>query len=378
MTPSAEENQVDHRSGPQRRSGFGLVPFALLLGLLIILVGGRVPAAGAADESGPSPFFGILAQQPMSEDDFDTMAWGRLGSYRATIKWESVDRNGDGDMDWGAVDSLVRETAERGIELLPVFYDTPSWLAGNRRRLPIFNGYARYHWKTLLREAVDRYGTDGTFWREHAELPERPIRYWQVWNEPNIKYWAKPVSVPKYARLLGISARVIRNADPNAKVVTAGLYSRPRNGAGIRARKFIERLYRQPGFRRSFDIAAIHPYAGTTRKSVRRTFPIREVMDRFGQTGKRLMVTELGWGSDASTSFGTGSLEAQAEQLTSAYRAYLRHRRELRLKAVYWFSWSDLPPETVTCSFCRETGLFDVDGRAKPAWQSLLDFTHDI
>ncbi|MBK5110687.1 MAG: hypothetical protein JJE10_04885 [Thermoleophilia bacterium] len=369
---------MNHQTTRTRRSGIGVGLIVLLFGTLIVLVGGRAGAAGAADDSGPSPFFGIITQQPMSEAEFDTMAWGRLGSYRATIPWGSVDRRGDGDLDWEAVDYLVKTTAERGIELLPDFYDTPSWLADNRRRLPIWNGYARYHWKQFLREAVDRYGTGGTFWSEHPGVPELPVRNWQVWNEPNIKYWAWPVSAGKYARLLRISARAIRKADPNARVVTAGFYSRPRNGAGIPARKFFKQLYRQPGFRNSFDIAAIHPYARTTRKSVRRTFPIREAMNRFGQRGKRLMVTELGWGSDAVTSFGAGSLDAQADQLASAYRAYLKHRRKLGLKAVYWFSWSDLPPETVTCSFCRETGLFDLDGRAKPAWHSLLDFTHDI
>ncbi len=367
-----------HQNGPSRRFRFGLVPFALLLGILIVLAGGRAGAAGAAGGTGPSPFFGIITQQPMSEADFDKMAWGRLGSYRATIDWKSVDRRGDGDMDWEAVDALVKVTAERGIELLPALYDTPPWLAGNRRRLPVWNGYARYHWKQFLREAVGRYGTGGTFWSEHPEVPERPIRNWQIWNEPNIKYWAWPISARKYSKLITISARVIRNSDPTARIVTAGFYSRPRKGTGTAARKFLTRLYRQPGFRKSFDIAAIHPYASTTRKSVRRTFPIRNVMDRFGQRGKRLMVTELGWGSDAATAYGTGSLEAQADQLSSAFRAYIRHRRELRLKAVYWFSWSDLPPETVTCRFCRATGLFDIDGQAKPAWQSLLDFTHDV
>ena len=349
----------------------------LLLAALVFLIAGRGGTAAAADPA-PSPFFGVMTQQPMSQADFDKMAWGRLGSYRATIEWGSVDRRGDGNLDWGTLDSLVEVTAERGIKLLPVFYNTPIWLAGNRRRLPIWNGYARYHWKQFLREAVKRYGSDGTYWRDHPGVPERPIRDWQVWNEPNIKYWARPVSAPKYAKLIRISARAIRKADARARIVTAGLYSRPRNGAGIAAPKFMKELYRQPGFRESFDIAAIHPYATTTRKSVRRTFPLRRVMDRHRQRNKRLMVTELGWGSDATTSFGKGGLQAQAVQLTSAYRAYLKHRRELRLKAVYWFSWSDLPPESVTCSFCRETGLFDVVGKAKPAWYRLLDFTHDI
>lgn len=378
MTPSTDEKQGTGQETGAGRSRFGLALFALLLGILIVMVAGRVGNAGAAKGPGPDPFFGIMTQTPLDDADFDTMAWGRLGAYRATINWKSVDRHGDGNMDWTSVDSLVEATAERGIELLPVFYNTPSWLARDRRRLPVWNGYARYQWKYFLRAAVSRYGSGGTFWEEHPEVPERPVRKWQIWNEPNIKFWAWPISPRRYAKLIKISARAIRKADPKAKIVTAGFYARPRNGAGITSRQYLKRLYRVRGFRRSFDIAAIHPYATSTRKSVRRTFPIRKVMNRYGQRRKRIMVTELGWGSDAATSFGKGSQDAQAAQLTSAYRAYLRHRSQLHLKAVYWFSWADLPAEMTSCSFCSETGLFDIEGNAKPAWHRLLDFTQDI
>src|SRR5680860_1503840 len=51
------------------------------------LVVGRVGDAGASKDSGPDPFFGIMTQSPLDDTAFDTMAWGRLGSYRATINW---------------------------------------------------------------------------------------------------------------------------------------------------------------------------------------------------------------------------------------------------------------------------------------------------
>lgn len=90
------------------------------------------------------------------------------------------------------------------------------------------------------------------------------------------------------------------------------------------------------------------------------------------------MVTEIGWGSDATSSFGKGSFDAQGAQLGSAFRAYMKHRQRLKLRAVYWFSWEDLPLGSKSCSFCMETGLFDRHGDAKPAWYRLLDITHGI
>ena len=60
----------------------------------------------------------------------------------------------------------------------------------------------------------------------------------------------------------------------------------------------------------------------------------------------------------------------------TVYRALLRHRARLRLRSVIWFSWADLPTDAYSCSFCHKTGFFDNEGKAKPSWWALLDFTH--
>src|SRR5690606_1069983 len=130
-----------------------------------------------------------------------------------------------------------------------------------------------------------------------------------------------------YARLLRVSAPVIRQIDSKAKIVTAGFYARPPKGTGIPSWKYLNRLYRFRSFRRSFDIAAIHPYATTAAASLRRTLPVRRTMNRNRQRQKRLMVTELGWGSDTATAFGLGSIASQGRELTVAYRKLIRNRK---------------------------------------------------
>lgn len=101
-------------------------------------------------------------------------------------------------------------------------------------------------------------------------------------------------------------------------------------------------------------------------------------MNRNRQRQKRLMVTELGWGSDTATAFGLGSIASQGRELTVAYRKLIRNRKRLRLSGIYWFSWADVPEQQKVCAFCRETGLFDRFGLPKDTWHRLLDFTHDI
>jgi hypothetical protein len=39
-------------------------------------------------------------------------------------------------------------------------------------------------WRTAVRADLARYGTGGTLWKEHPEVPAAPILYWEIWNEP--------------------------------------------------------------------------------------------------------------------------------------------------------------------------------------------------
>ena len=35
---------------------------------------------------------------------------------------------------------------------------------------------------------IGRYGENGTFWTENPELPQAPVRTWQIWNEPHLRF----------------------------------------------------------------------------------------------------------------------------------------------------------------------------------------------
>ncbi len=319
-----------------------------------------------------------MSQSHMSSADWDLMKWGRLGSYRQPVAWGSVDRGGERPFRWDELDGVVESAARRDIDLLPVLYSSPGWLTSDRRRLPVWGKRPIGEWKEFVKKVVLRYGTDGTFWSDNPEVPVRQVERWQIWNEPNIKFYAHPVSAKLYARLLKISARVIRKFDPDAEIVTAGFYASPPDGKGIDAGLFLKRMYRIRGVRSSFDVAAIHPYGSTTKQTLERTNPIRRIMNRNGNRKRRMLITEIGWGSDFATVFGTGSERGQAIQLDSAYRKFLANRKRLKLDAVYWYAWNDLPESVKACAFCYQTGLFDPQGDAKAAWYSLLRYTHDI
>ena len=119
----------------------------------------------------------------------------------------------------------------------------------------------------LPHPVVNRYEPGGDFWApggayqvEHPGASPKPITAWQIWNEPNLpKYFVRKRSTRKYAKLVKISNTAISGADPQAKVVLAGLtgFARPTGWT------FLDRLYDVRGIKKHFDAAALHPYAAT-------------------------------------------------------------------------------------------------------------------
>jgi hypothetical protein len=357
----------------------------------------RVPRA-------PKGFFGIVPQTPVTEEDARYMRAGGIEAIRSPLIWPAIQPTKNGPYNWAAFDPVVEEAARQHLSVLPFVIATPKWVARKETTLPIYNARQRRAYVRFLRAAVERYGPGGDFWVEHSprriheetvkqaqgpvyELPgaqlkpirkPMPIRTWQVWNEANFFYFAYPVSPHDYARLLKLSAPVIRRAEPHAKVMLSGLFGEPTAGAkrGMPAAEFLEALYRVPRIKSYFDGVALHPYAIDSRQLEELVEEMHEVTvenhDRVP-----LYITEMGWGSqnDFHIDAFEHGVRGQVEELRKAYRYLLTNRRELDLKQVYWFSWKDLPE---SCAFCDSVGLFKSGDRfrAKPAWHAFVAITH--
>jgi hypothetical protein len=344
---------------------------ALILGTAIAVLSSPAGAAAA-----PRDFFGIGPQTPLTERDIARMRTGGVGSVRIPVVWGSVQPSPRGDYQWGALDEAVTLTAREGLELLPFVYGTPRWL-GRPTSLPVSSGRQRREWSAFLRAAAERYGPAGEFWLEHAPgtndaVPKTPIRTWQIWNEPNFFYFARPASPGRYGRLLKLSDRALRQGDGGAKTISAGLFGnpRPRPPLGMKATVFLDRLYRVPGVRRALDGIAVHPYVPDVEALRLEVEALRDVAVRRGDRRVGFYVTEMGWGSQGNSpvSFEVG-LRGQARELRGAYRYLLANRGRLNLKQVFWFTWKDLKGD---CDFCDSSGLFR-EGRAfrpKPAWRA--------
>ena len=215
-----------------------------ILTLLIALFCAPHPAAAAA----PREFYGVISADGPRPDrtrpdgrrrggnppDQSRLGSGRVRSGRP-VRLEPLrhpDRRGRGPGNPRAADGVQLAALGGGAGFL-------SAIAGAR-----WGDYSRF-----ARAAAARYGSQGSFWSEHPEIPRLPVTDWQLWNEPNLQgFWRPKLSAKSYVGLLRVFSRAMRSGDPDAHVLLAGLFPSPTahgHVIGIPLERYLSTIYRQ-------------------------------------------------------------------------------------------------------------------------------------
>jgi polysaccharide biosynthesis protein PslG len=354
-----------------------------------------VIAAGAMASTAlavPAKFWGVVPQASPTAEQLQRLKRGGVDSVRIPIGWDSAQPVKNGPFDWRDADPRIEELTRAGIEVLPFLSGAPTWavpqawVPGSRRSIKAVshlpaNGAAGAGWSGFVSAVVGRYGPGGSFWAEHPELPQRPIRTWQIWNEANFKYFVTRPNPAEYGKLVKLSSAAIRAVDSGAQIVLGGLFAKP-NEARFKLRPpqayyaadFLDQLYRTtPGIKSKFDGVALHPYTADFRQLAPDIEEFRAVLKRHRDAGKGLWITELGWSSEPPSltdSFAKGPA-GQVKQLKGAFSLLARKQAAWRLKRVYWFAIADY---FGVCNFCGGSGLFTADFAAKKSWFAYVKF----
>jgi hypothetical protein len=238
--------------------------------------------------------------------------------------------------DFAGTDQIVAAAVANGMTVLPAVIDTPSWDAGAQ----VPGGLARPRdnqpYGNYLTTLIARYGPRGTFWREHPGLTRRPIRTWQIWNEPDLSaYWATQPFAPSYVGLLRVAHAAIKRADPGARVMLGALPNA--------SWKLLARIYRVRGARALFDTVDIHAYTRRPTDVVTILAFVRGTMNRAGDGNKPIVLGESGWMSSLHQTphvYDFETTEAgQVRNLRVLIPRLAANRRALRLTAFYWYTW---------------------------------------
>jgi hypothetical protein len=343
------------------------------------------PSAGAAV---PEGFWGVVPINELSEQEFVRMGRGGADTVRHLTLWPNIEPKQD-QYNWSTLDYLVANSAASGVEVLPFLYGTPEWARGGCggmdantcMRYPPLKKNAAAAWQDFLRDFVERYGPQGSFWTDSTDAfdpPVVPITQLQIWNEPSsLTYWRPKPKPKKYAQLVRLSNNAIDSVDPSVEVVLAGVFPSPEGGRAFRFTNYLEDFYDARGIKKSFDVAAFHPYARTIARLRNQIATMRTLMRQGGVRGKRLWISEIGWGSDPPVADRPliKGVDGQREMLEQSFNLLAAKRAAWKLEGALWYSWRDPGIGYENCPFCSSSGLFKENGDPKPSWHAFVQAT---
>jgi Beta-galactosidase len=309
----------------------------LLVAASLLLAPAVAPALGAT----PKGFFGVMVNGPLDDPAVDLdaqateMAADGVQSWRVEMAWDQIEPQ-QGRFDFTGTDRKVLVAARHGFDVLALAVRAPAWANGGSMdpfvppKEPA--AYGRY-----LTALIGRYGPNGSLWAEHPEVPKRPVRAWEIWNEPNLRVYFNVTSFARpYARLLRAAYPAVKRADPKATVLMASM-------ANFSWRDLATLLRTQKGLR--FDAAGAHPFSGRPSNALKIVRLNRQVLDKYGHRRAPMWLTELTWSSAKGrkqplTKNWETTEQGQAQRLRDAYRLLLRDRARLRLQRIFWYTWA--------------------------------------
>ena len=338
--------------------------FALLLALASTLLVAAPAADAARATRAPKMFYGVMWDRAATDDSEDAeeqwalMARSGVESTRVVFSWAEAQPT-PGATDFRAIDAKVERATRNDVRLLPVVVYTPEWAKRYPGRFgspPV--GTADY--AAFVTRLVERYGPGGNFWVEHPELPSRPLREWQIWNEPHFDfYWYVPADdkdawAKQYVNLLRAARRAIKGVDPGAKIVLAGFADA--------SWKVLTQAYKG-GARGLFDVASINIFTGRPGFVIAAARLTRRVLKRHHEPRKPIWITETTFPAargkvpppkvDWQRRWYTTD-SGMAKRLTDVYRLGVENSRRLRLARIYWYTWAS--------SYRGTEDLFDYAG----------------
>jgi hypothetical protein len=263
---------------------------------LLVLLGGVALAATPRAEAARGLTTGLYAPEYFSSDSsirdrwFDATAEANVGIVRFLVRWRDVagssapadptDPSSTG-YDFSDVDRAVREARQRGFEVLFTIYDAPHWAEGPGRP----SGARPGSWKPdaaafgdFATALAQRYSGAFPDPAGPGVLPR--VRYYEVWNEPNLigflaPQWegGEPESPSIYRRLLNALAGAVKGVHGDNLVVGPGTspFGQPRGQRQMRPLYFLRELLCLDGRgkpkpkpcpeRPQLDVVSHHPIA---------------------------------------------------------------------------------------------------------------------
>lgn len=235
---------------------------------------------------------------------------GGFAWVKQMFEWRYIEPHQKGTYQWNEPDRIVDEVSRSGLKLIARIDNQPKW-ARNDDVFPVPG-------------PPDNMTDFADFLKALAARYKGRIHAYQIWNEPNLaREWGeRPPNPREYTEMLRLSFSAIKQVDPDAIVMSAGLSPTTTTGAiAMPDVDFLKQMY-VGGARPYFDVLGAHGAGFKAPPEVspedivknpkynngdsvhgrvygfRHVEDLRDVMVANGDKDKRVALLEFGWTSD--------------------------------------------------------------------------------
>jgi hypothetical protein len=255
----------------------------------------RLMASQRSGECSELPEFGIGTHQNRNPDNVNLRLISGMHAriVRLDISWVVLEHQGQ--YDFAPYDSLIKNLRQLGKSIVLVLaYGHPDHSDGPAN--PVF---------ALPPRTPEQRAAYGRFVQAVAKRYHGSDIVYEIWNEPNLDlFWPPTFDAKAYGELLGVAARAIRDVEPDATIIPAGLANE--NDPA----QFLHTLA-SAGALRDVDGISFHPY--------RQDGPENSLSDiaefesaAVGRPDQPLWITEWGYSEAWLAKGGPDSRQRQA------------------------------------------------------------------
>ena len=274
----------------------------------------------------PASLFGLHIHRAFATTPWPSVPFGSWRLWDARVHWPQVELRRN-EWKWDILDREVELAEKHHVDLLMPFGETPDWAAG-----PVGQTTGRFRsgagFGTVLVGDVADLEDWRTYIRTQAIRYKGRIRYYEIWNEPNLPRH-RVIGTPERMLTLAREAYLtLKEVDPDIQVVSPS----PVNVNGV---QWLER-YLEVGGGKYADIIGYHFYVKTRPEDMLQLIlSVKKVMQKYGVADKPLWNTESGWIRKL-----TDRIDPVQQAPGWAARAYILNWAA-GVQRFYWYAWDD-------------------------------------
>ena len=338
---------------------------------------------------GINTFLNLEVEPEKRERSLQMISEAGFRWIRQEFTWEDIEIHGKGDFEdrrhepyrsaWEKYDQIVDLAEAYDLNIIARLSNPPAWSraagdAGGTYAPPDnFDDYADF-----VETVVRRY--------------QGRIRYYQLWNEPNIypEWGNQPVDPAAYTRVLCSAYARVKAVDPEAVVISGALAPTDQLGTltsngsnNLMDSIFLQRMY-DAGAKDCFDVMALNDYMLWSGPCDRRMRPqvinfsrpqwIRDVMVSNGDAAKPIWLTEMNSNTvpeGLPTNYGRVTEEQQARYAVQALERIQREWPWLGMVNVWFFKRPSNLEQDQAWYYFR---LVEPDFTPLPVYSALKDY----